>query len=308
MQTLSDSLDEVKARLNNLEKAMKSVQDQQQSIDAALQNLTQPAASPAAAGTATPPQTPPHPRRHPARKGKRSPEFQPARRTPQTPHPPFRQSWPRPPLPPSTRPLSATTWPPTTRWPPPSSPRSSAPAPPTPGRQLLLLSGRDRLPRRQVLHRHQGLQPRPRAVPQQSQVPVSHLHKGQALFETGKREAGITELRALISRFPNSPKPPRPAASSTEWASPSPPPPRPITPPPSLRIILVCHSRRESVFCLSFWPHPERSPFEAVILSTANGVPASLLAGAGRISVFRRCLFLHFSGSILREMRLSYRC
>jgi TolA-binding protein len=42
--------------------------------------------------------------------------------------------------------------------------------------------------------------------PNNTKGPVSHLHKGQALFETGKREAGISELRALITRFPNSPE------------------------------------------------------------------------------------------------------
>ena len=42
--------------------------------------------------------------------------------------------------------------------------------------------------------------------PNNAKVPVSHLHKALALSETGKREAGITELRALIARFPNSPE------------------------------------------------------------------------------------------------------
>ena len=48
--------------------------------------------------------------------------------------------------------------------------------------------------------------PVPVAFPSNAKGPVSHLHKGQALFETGKREAGISELRALILRFPNSPE------------------------------------------------------------------------------------------------------
>jgi TolA-binding protein len=42
--------------------------------------------------------------------------------------------------------------------------------------------------------------------PNNTKVPVAHLHKAQALFETGKREAGITELRTLITIFPNSPE------------------------------------------------------------------------------------------------------
>jgi tol-pal system protein YbgF len=40
--------------------------------------------------------------------------------------------------------------------------------------------------------------------PNNPKVPASYLHKGQALLETGKREAAITDLRALITRFPNS--------------------------------------------------------------------------------------------------------
>ena len=39
--------------------------------------------------------------------------------------------------------------------------------------------------------------------PDNPKIPVSHLHKGQALFEIGKRDAGIAELRALIARFPH---------------------------------------------------------------------------------------------------------
>jgi TolA-binding protein len=42
--------------------------------------------------------------------------------------------------------------------------------------------------------------------PDNNKVPVSHLHKGQALIGIKQNEAGVRELRALIQRFPNSPE------------------------------------------------------------------------------------------------------
>ncbi len=39
-----------------------------------------------------------------------------------------------------------------------------------------------------------------------NKVPVSHLHKGQALIALKQNDAGVRELRALIQRFPNSPE------------------------------------------------------------------------------------------------------
>jgi TolA-binding protein len=42
--------------------------------------------------------------------------------------------------------------------------------------------------------------------PDNNKVPVSRLHKGQALLALKQTEAGIRELRLLIQRFPNSPE------------------------------------------------------------------------------------------------------
>jgi tol-pal system protein YbgF len=42
--------------------------------------------------------------------------------------------------------------------------------------------------------------------PDNNKIPAAHLHKGQALIEMKQTEAGIRELRALIQRFPNSPE------------------------------------------------------------------------------------------------------
>ena len=42
--------------------------------------------------------------------------------------------------------------------------------------------------------------------PDSNKVPVSQLHKGQALIELKQTDAGVRELRALIQRYPNSPE------------------------------------------------------------------------------------------------------
>ncbi|MBB5338580.1 tetratricopeptide repeat protein [Tunturiibacter gelidoferens] len=42
--------------------------------------------------------------------------------------------------------------------------------------------------------------------PDSNKVPASHLHKGIALFNLKENEAGTRELRALIQRFPNAPE------------------------------------------------------------------------------------------------------
>ena len=42
--------------------------------------------------------------------------------------------------------------------------------------------------------------------PDNNKAPAAHLHKGQALIAMKQNEAGIRELRALIQRFPSSPE------------------------------------------------------------------------------------------------------
>jgi TolA-binding protein len=42
--------------------------------------------------------------------------------------------------------------------------------------------------------------------PDNSKIPAAHLHKGDALVAMHQSEAGIREYRALIQRFPNSPE------------------------------------------------------------------------------------------------------
>jgi tol-pal system protein YbgF len=42
--------------------------------------------------------------------------------------------------------------------------------------------------------------------PDSNKVPVSHLHKGMALIALNQKDAGVREFRTLIQRFPNSPE------------------------------------------------------------------------------------------------------
>jgi len=42
--------------------------------------------------------------------------------------------------------------------------------------------------------------------PDNSKIPAAHLHKGEALLASKRTEAGVTELRSLIQRFPTSPE------------------------------------------------------------------------------------------------------
>ncbi len=49
--------------------------------------------------------------------------------------------------------------------------------------------------------------------PDNNKIPAAHLHKGQALIELKQTEAGVRELRALIQRFPPRPRPARRVAS-----------------------------------------------------------------------------------------------
>jgi len=208
VQSLNDSVDEVKARLNALEKALKSVQDQQQSINAALQNLAPPAGA-APAGDAAPgtiPAAPPT--------GVNQPPMQQA---------PLSSN-----KPPAGIPFAATQGPP-----------SGAPAAPALN-DIYQTALSDYMAAKyplaisefgEVVHTYPGDPLAGNAYfylgeidyhagkfaaavkdydhvvdqyPSNPKVPPAHLHKGQALVAMKDREAGIAEFRLLIQRFPNS--------------------------------------------------------------------------------------------------------
>jgi TolA-binding protein len=211
VQALNDSLDEVKARLNSLEKALQSVQSQQQSIDAALQNLATGAGStPGTAAGASPAGV--------------APGEQPVAQS----SPLGASSAPSPVVPPPVAPTA----------PAPIATKSSPP----PVADLFHAALSDYMAAKNVLSASEFAQvirfypDSPLAgsayyymgeidyklgkfasavkdydhvleqFPDNQKVPVSYLHKGQALLVLKQRDAGIADLRALISRFPLSPE------------------------------------------------------------------------------------------------------
>jgi tol-pal system protein YbgF len=213
VQSLNDSLDEVKARLNNLEKSLQSVQNQQQSINAALQNMAQPAGSA--------PNTPAN-NNGPAPTGLPAAADQAATQAAAVGDNGNVAS--------DTPPFPATQGPPTAS---PSGPATvtiyktalgdyeaakyalavqefnqvirSNPADQLAGNAYYYLgeidyrTGKFAAAVKDYDHVLDG-------YPGNPKIPVSHLHKGMALLALKDREGGITEFRAIIQRFPNSPE------------------------------------------------------------------------------------------------------
>jgi TolA-binding protein len=205
IQSLNDSLDELKARMSRLEKLTQAIQNQQQSISANLQNVQQPS------GGATPPDT-------------------------------SQLQQPLAPLPGPTgkkgKPSAAV---PANNVLPPTPTTEDASAPP-PADELYKTALGDYMTAKYALaasefgdvvkfypenplagnsyyyqaeieyrggkypaaikHYDQVLE----QFPDSSKVPVAQLHKGQALIALKQTDAGVRELRLLIQRFPASPE------------------------------------------------------------------------------------------------------
>jgi tol-pal system protein YbgF len=212
VQSLNDSLDEVKARLNGLEKAMQSVANQQQSINAALQNMT-----PAVGST------------------------QAVNPVPQTTDQPAPQT-------PAVMPAPAGNGKPTADVPFPANqgPYANVPAQALTGgapvADLYSAALKDNMAAKYTLATsefQQVIQTNPNdplagnsyyylgeidyhagkftnavrnydhvltQYPSNPKIPVSRLHKAMALLQMKERDAAVTEFRALIQRFPNSPE------------------------------------------------------------------------------------------------------
>jgi TolA-binding protein len=204
IQSLNDSLDELKARMSRLEKLTQAIQNQQQSISANLQNVQQPG------GGATPPDT--------------SQLQQPVA---PLPRPTGKKGKPSAAVPANVL--------------PPTPPTEDAAAPP-PADELYKTALGDYMTAKYALaasefgdvvkfypenplagnsyyyqaeieyrsgkypaaikHYDQVLE----QFPDSSKVPVAQLHKGQALIALKQTDAGVRELRLLIQRFPASPE------------------------------------------------------------------------------------------------------
>jgi TolA-binding protein len=222
ISSLNDSVDEVKARLNNVDKALQAIQSQQQSINATLQNMgpQQPANGTAAPGMPGPDQNVP-----PAGTGPNQPAAAPGGQ-------PMADNKPSPDVPFATR------------QGPYAGSRNAQPAQPSgpPVGELYNAALRDYIAAKysvasdefnQVIQANASDNLAGNAYyylgeieyhagkysaavkdydhvlsdyPGNQKIAVSHLHKGMALLQLKDREAGISEFRAVIQRFPTTPE------------------------------------------------------------------------------------------------------
>jgi TolA-binding protein len=210
IQSLNDSLDEVKARIGSLEKLMQSIQSQQQSMSANMQGgMPAGAAAPVTTpATEAPPVDAPTPAPI-VRKGK------PTAGTPLV-------------TPLSDQQPAATTTPQASTAPPADEIYKTALGDYMAAKYALSaaefgdvvkfypdnpLSGNSYYYMAEIEYRggHYANAIKDydsvlQQYPDSNKVPVSHLHKGMALIALKQNDAGVRELRALIQRFPNSPE------------------------------------------------------------------------------------------------------
>ena len=208
IQSLNDSLDELKARLSRLEKLTQDIQNQQQSMSANLQNIQQPGGAVSAPPTRQLQQPlAPSARAQPVgKKGKGSSAAVPAT-TVLPPTPPTEDVSAAPPADELYKTalgdymtakyaLAASEFGDVVKF-YPENPLAGnayyyqAEIDYRAGKYPAAIKNYD-----QVLEQY----------PDSSKVPVSHLHKGQALIALKQTDAGVRELRLLIQRFPASPE------------------------------------------------------------------------------------------------------
>jgi TolA-binding protein len=195
IQSLNDSVDEIKARIATLQKLMQDVQSQQQSMSAGMPQPTSSATLPPISPTTAPPPTTVAPA---TKKGKPSAGIPQAAEAPGPAVPPADELY-------KTAlgdymaakyPLASSEFGDVVKY-YPDNPLSGnsfyyqAEIEFKDGRYPAAIKAYDA-----VLEQY----------PDSNKVPVSHLHKGMALFSLKENEAGTRELRTLIQRFPNSPE------------------------------------------------------------------------------------------------------
>ena len=211
VQALNDSLDEMKTRMNRLEKLLTSVESQQQSIGAALQN------GPA---TAQPVQTVPQgaPQPQSLAPASSAPADVPPAPTASGRKPSgIRQSAPitaGPPPAPAAPPVeelykAAYTDYMAARYPVAQAEFGDViknyPDHTLAGNSFYYLGEIDYRAAKYLAAAH-DYDKVLEQFPDNNKIPAAHLHKGQALIAMKQNDAGVRELRALIQRFPNSPE------------------------------------------------------------------------------------------------------
>ena len=206
IQSLNDSVDEIKARLGSLQKVMQDIQGQQQSMNANMQNTSQPGGS---APTSTSP-VPVNPI--------------PAPSGPTTPAPVIRKGKPS-----AGVPQAADPNPPAGPAVPPADELYKTALGDYMAAKYTLaaaefgdvvknypdnpLAGNSYYYQAEIDYRGGRYADAIKAYdsvlqqyPDSNKVPVAHLHKGMALIALNQKDAGVREFRTLIQRFPNSPE------------------------------------------------------------------------------------------------------
>jgi tol-pal system protein YbgF len=204
VQALNDSVDEVKARLNGLEKSLQSLQGQQQAINAALQSMAPGAGAagangPAAAGApAGQPGAGPDTAANTPNGSPFATEQGPPRTPPVPSGPPVGELYQT-----ALKDFMAAKY--NLATPEFEDVVKNYPDDALSGNAYFYLgeihyrAGRYQEAIKNYDHVIQGF-------PANQKVPAARLHKASALLTLKDREAGISEMRALIQRFPNSPE------------------------------------------------------------------------------------------------------
>jgi TolA-binding protein len=203
IQSLNDSVDEIKTRIGSLQKLIQDVQGQQQSMSATIQN------QPQSSGSASPAPVSPQPE------------------APPTPAPIVRKGKPSAGVPLAAEP-NASAGPAGSSVPPADELYKTALGDYMAAKYALAasefsdvvknypdnpLSGNSFYYQAEIDYRG-GRYPAAVAAydsvlekySDSNKVPVSHLHKGMALVALNQKDAGVREFRTLIQRFPNSPE------------------------------------------------------------------------------------------------------
>jgi tol-pal system protein YbgF len=193
IQSLNDSLDELKARMAKLERSLGTIESQQQSANAILQNM------PAATNTSAPPTIPAGPDLGPApvRDTGRGPA--PVTRAPAAATGPavgdlYRAAYGD--YMAGKYPLAASEF---------TDIANNYPDDNLAGNAFFYLGEIDTRSGKPTaaIENYDHLLER---YPDNQKIPAAHLHKGEAMLALKQTDAGARELRALIQRFPNSPE------------------------------------------------------------------------------------------------------
>jgi TolA-binding protein len=199
IQSLNDSLDELKARLSNIDKSIAQIQNQQQSINANMQNG-------GGSSPQTPPPTAPATQDNPAPLGDQ-PAAPPVRTKPSAAVPQADSGGSAPPVADLYKSalgdyMGARYALATAEF---SDVLKFYPNDNLSGNSLYYLGEIDYRAGKyaSAAKNYDKLIDQ---FPASPKLPPARLHKGQALISMNQRDAGVRELRTLIQRFPNSPE------------------------------------------------------------------------------------------------------